>query len=116
MIYEHGDVIPFESLLSNEGSHYDADTGLFTCPVRGIYMFHYSVQILEGEEWGVHLKKSGEIVSSGIGYNYYQLSNLALLECDIDEQVWVEANGSGWMYGDYEKRYNSFTGALMREL
>ena len=115
-IYSPGDVIPFSSVIYNEGGRYDGSTGLFTCPVHGIYMFHYSVQIQIGYEWGFHLKRSGEIVSSGMGFDFYQSSNLVFLECDVGAQVWMEANGSGTINGDEERRYTSFTGALMRAL
>ena len=106
----------FRSVISNVGGHYSPLTGLFTCPVRGIYMFHYSVLGDNTYNWRGRMLQSGEMIASSISLGFIQMSNLAFVECDVGEQVWVEANGTGDIFGDDERRYSSFTGALMRKV
>ena len=116
-VYFSGEVVPFRFPVFNEGQHYDPLTGLFTCPVRGIYVFHFAVLCDNSSPyWRVNLVKADQVVSSSIGEEFSQMSNLAVVDCDVDEQVWVEAFGDGSTFGDEERRYSSFSGALMREL
>ena len=38
-----GETITFDDVTTNIGDAFDAPTGVFTCPVTGVYVFHFSV-------------------------------------------------------------------------
>ena len=47
--YADQENIAFDEVLVNDGGHYDPDTGLFVCPVNGMYFVTWTMQVVNGE-------------------------------------------------------------------
>lgn len=50
-----GALVPFNNVILNVGSHYNASTFLFTAPVTGVYWFNYSLYIQGASSFTVQL-------------------------------------------------------------
>nr|KAG5712538.1 hypothetical protein BaRGS_011512 [Batillaria attramentaria] len=59
-----GQVIRFPQTVENRGNAYDPDTGIFTAPSDGGYMFLVSVDISRGYEW-LKIMRNGEDIVWG---------------------------------------------------
>ena len=88
---------------------------MFSCPVSGLYMFHVTLTSSSSDSSTnvSSLKKQGTTLASFIGKLYKQASNLVFAECQRGDSVYVEAVTDISVYGDNERRYSSFSGALM---
>ena len=63
--HNSGDVIKFPSILYNEGDHFNRDTGIFTCPVTGMYNLHVALR-----------SHSTSAVAASIIYEHYMIVGL----------------------------------------
>ena len=65
-----GETVVFENVLLNLGGGYDATTGVFTCPMDGVYIFSTSIMTISGshtEQTRVHvdiMKNGAEIAAA----------------------------------------------------
>ena len=107
----------FPEVTYNEGGHFDSTSGLFQCPARGIYIFHFTIRVyfLYSDFW-VDLRKEGEILASGVTIDDRVMSNVVFVECLLGENVWVETASGGETLGFHESKTVMFTGALLQEL
>ena len=110
----------FGNIRSNNGSHYDNSTGVFTVPVAGFYFFsaglwsgngdandgnNYALLIRRGSSGG------GEVQFAGANHhdNYGQLTMAAGYYCDKGDQIYAFYNGS--LRGSTPRNY--FSGCLL---
>ena len=113
--HSSGQTVPFYNVVSNVGNNFDPSNGVFACPVSGLYMFHVTLTSSSSDSSTnvSSLKKEGTTLASFIGKYFKQASNLVLVECQRGESVYVEAVTDISVYGDDERRYTSFAGALL---
>ena len=55
-----GDIVKYDKVLLNEGDHYNSFTGVFTCPVDGMYMFSFFI-----DQWGESTHLLASLVVDG---------------------------------------------------
>lgn len=113
-----GTTLLFNIIQQNIGDYYDQDTGIFTAPVNGTYLF--SAQICTSDDkWGrVKIVVNGERVQSITNYNnaasYTTTSGTTVQLLEEGGQVWVIQD---YQTGDYKdgSRYgwNQFSGVLI---
>ena len=117
--YNAGDVVNFDHVITNSGGAYHPDTGIFTAPVTGSYVFYVTIVATDNggdaRERYVSLVKdsaSVEEVWSGIDSDHYVPgSGEAVLSLTVGQSVWVR-NGR-----DRTRFYwpaTSFSGALLQ--
>ena len=107
--------IEFDGVETNVGGHFNAST--FTCPVDGLYVFSFAILGDYNYNTEVSLRLDGHVVVSGKAdryNNYPHGSNLAVVSCDVGQEVYLQCEFSGYMYSD-EFRYVTFSGFLLSE-
>ncbi|XP_033744519.1 complement C1q tumor necrosis factor-related protein 2-like [Pecten maximus] len=81
----------FESVILNEGRSYDNLTGVFTCPVEGVYYFSVSLLSWENEDIETLLVVNGRRLAgtyaAGQRHNLGTSSVVARLK--VGDKVWV---------------------------
>ncbi|NWX67513.1 CO8A2 protein, partial [Alca torda] len=109
--------VKFDRTLYNGHNGYNPVTGIFTCPISGIYYFAYHVHVKGTNVW-VALYKNN--VPATYTYDEYkkgyldQASGSAVLELKENDQVWVQMP-SDQANGLYSTEYihSSFSGFLL---
>ena len=61
-----GQVVPFETVISNFGSHYNPDYSTFTCPQNGVYEFGVYITSTAGESAKVSIQRNGVSLASAL--------------------------------------------------
>lgn len=120
-MYQPADVVLFDGIIHNSpGSGYVSQSGIFTAPTAGVYMFVLSLfKTIVGtyENFWVHLMKTGNQklarVFNGNGATYITNSVTVIVHLDIDDTVWVAADNSGSLYGISGYACSVFTGMLV---
>ncbi|KAL2102953.1 hypothetical protein ACEWY4_002121 [Coilia grayii] len=107
----------FKEVITNIGSAYNPNTGVFTAPVRGVYHF---VLILYGDghasiPTGASLYKNGNYIV--IAYSkqpsqYVKPSNVASLVLEVGDVVYVKLHPKAWVR-DNGSRHTTFSGHLL---
>lgn len=99
---------------------YDSTTGVFTAPIRGVYVFHMDVMVEPGNNEYLEFVKDGAHVM----YNYIHAkgglddvssSRSVVLELDKGNQFWIRttqsaSHGSGTLHGN---EFSAFSGWLL---
>lgn len=109
--------VKFDRTLYNGQNGYNPGTGVFTCPISGIYYFAYHVHVKGTNVW-VALYKNN--VPATYTYDEYkkgyldQASGSAVLELKENDQVWIQMP-SDQANGLYSTEYihSSFSGFLL---
>ncbi|NXG44125.1 C1QA protein, partial [Psilopogon haemacephalus] len=98
-----GRTVVFDSIITNEESHYSPQSGEFTCRVPGVYYFAY--QVVSNGNLCLSITKNGEPVASFCDDNSRSLlqvnSGSSVLSLDEGDRVWIStdpARGSS-IYG-----------------
>lgn len=112
-----GTPVKFDRTLHNSLKSYDSATGIFTCPLAGVYYFSYHVHVKGGSLW-VALYRNN--VPATYTYDEYkkghmdQASGGAVLQLQEQDQVWVQMP-SDQANGLYSTEYihSSFSGLLL---
>ncbi|KAK3597961.1 hypothetical protein CHS0354_042310 [Potamilus streckersoni] len=103
----------FDMIEYNEGSAYNAQIGIFTCPVSGTYFFFTNVLSLANEGLETNLILDGRVLGTTkvFGHdNRDQGSTAAAIHCIAGQRVWVEGKDGNHAYG---YKYSSFSGILL---
>lgn len=90
----------------NRGSHYNTSTGVFTCPLAGVYLIHAGyLGGNTGSYSSMYVYKNGvNVTASGIHHNvgnYYKTcSQVFAIDCAVNDQLTLRAiTGSTTIYG-----------------
>ena len=111
--YDSGSIVQFDAIVTNSGSSYNPDFGVFQCPSNGIYLFSISLLTETGRFMGGAIMQEGlNLLSSrSEGENLDQGAVVVVTECLELETVWVECTeANGELFGD---RRSSFSGILI---
>ena len=117
---ETGDTITFGEVETNIGEAYDAQTGVFTCSVPGVYFFSVSITSLAAttRPWA-DLKKNGNRLL-GVYDNHpsyhHQSSNSVITILAEGDRVWLESRKSGASIDGNDNKLSTFSGFLIREM
>ncbi|XP_016107581.1 cerebellin 11 isoform X4 [Sinocyclocheilus grahami] len=110
----------FDKVLTNIGNAYNPATGVFTAPVKGVYYFRYSGSAFSSHEMGLSIFKGTVRFVSSYEYNSGerndQMSNGAVMELDVGEEVHTRLWIRTWIFVDPRYNYSTFTGYLLYPL
>ena len=111
-----GNYMQHNAVHTNIGSHYATGTGIFTCPVAGLY--YVSIMVMSNNndqsmdlEFHINGSNSNNILvpyQAGTGGQYNQVSGSTIVECPVNAQLRFKLN-SGSIYGG---RHSNITFAL----
>ena len=121
--WQAGQVIKFQTVGVNQGSHYDASTGRFTAPVAGFYQFNFTGFGYNGGAVGVNTVTAALNIngtnyimlvyeSNSAGNTYPSATGSAAVYLNASDyaQIYVQAQG---IYADTTNLYCHFSGFLV---
>nr|XP_022295449.1 paramyosin-like [Crassostrea virginica] len=103
-----GNTLVFPDVIYSEGKGYDSNTGVFTAPTEGTYLFYISIQsaLQKYIYLDIVLNGSAKVRSmahyaSGSTINIHQTgTNLVILYLTTGDRVWVKRGGGTGYYSD----------------
>ena len=120
-----GDVVSWQSVIRNNGSHWDGTNHRFTAPVNGVYMFTLTWLSVDGSNFedcsiyvdGVGIHHSRTPNRSGVASSNHMTNNIALsyyLTASqlVDVRLATFSSGSSGIYGD-SNMWTTFSGYLV---
>lgn len=120
-IHPNSDVVPFNNIITNLGSHFNTATSKFTCPIRGVYGFWFTIftdEISSKDSRRPETIGALKIDSADVAvfhcHNYgssdveMMCTNSAVSQCDKGSQVWVGINSNSQIYGGRETTFSGF--------
>ena len=121
--WQAGQVIKFQTVGVNQGSHYDASTGRFTAPVAGFYQFNfhsfgYNAGAIGTDTLIVHIAINGAnyhaIVydSNSAGNTYPSATASTALYLSASDYVHIYVGAEG-IYADNTNLYCGWSGFLV---
>ncbi|XP_075999507.1 complement C1q and tumor necrosis factor-related protein 9B-like [Genypterus blacodes] len=95
-------VLKFGTVQVNQGGGYDGDTGIFTCPVNGLYHFFVHMAVYQRGQCAIF--KNGEKVvvarhtnlPDTLSYKCSQVASMSsVVKLSENDEVWVNVDGQG---------------------
>ncbi|KAL3836222.1 hypothetical protein ACJMK2_021661 [Sinanodonta woodiana] len=115
--------VVFDTVLLNIGNAYSPLHGIFRAPYSGLYLFSVTAAISPGHFLHFYLMKNDKAEEFVFTYSsdWEQGSKTTILELNVDDYVWVEADGqlTGSLSGDnfnHIHMHSSFSGILIKEM
>ncbi|XP_069122546.1 complement C1q tumor necrosis factor-related protein 3-like [Argopecten irradians] len=84
--------IHFENVVTNNGGHYSQNTGVFTCPIEGTYVFSWTIYASGAQYIDTELVKNSVAVAySRAGDSAYHeaSSTSAIVNLNPGDEVWI---------------------------
>ena len=108
-ITEPGQRVMYDVVTSNVADGYRTNTGDFTCPISGFYLFSTTssssaVLYMNGDIVSTMIQNGGD---SGAGIS------MGVVRCNKDSRVWVESHSTASCNGGLGEQSNSFMGILL---
>ncbi|XP_067224959.1 complement C1q-like protein 2 [Chanodichthys erythropterus] len=107
--------ITYKNVFTNIGNAYNPITGVFTAPLKGVYMFRASIYGHGPTPATVSIIKNGEIVVSAYQYQpqgALSSSNGVVLILEVGDVVYVRLKAGRRIY-DNESNHSTFSGFLL---
>merc|ERR1712154_309802 len=108
-----------ETLAANTKVKYDTTTGVFTCPVPGLYVFQFHALSHSNSNMWLELHHNYNYVSSIWGHvdnDYAAAGNSVILRLAKNDQVYILAADATDLYGAVDEVYGTFSGYLIAGL
>ena len=116
-----GDTILFQEIVQNEGKGYNKNTGIFTAPVTGTYLFTVQVCLYSNKRLSVSIVANGTAITAGHfgekdwGAICHLTDGQAFVQAEEEVKVLVTyANPGSVIYPDQkDTRWTFFSGVLL---
>jgi hypothetical protein len=94
----------YNSIWANQGSHFNASTGRFTCPVDGIYRIYFRATV--SGNMNVRLRKNGASINEayGDGSGNHSVSSEAVVICSANDYLHIQSAGFSCLGGTQHKQ------------
>merc|ERR1712193_402821 len=112
--------LTFQGTSVNTGGGMDPDTGIFTCPIGGLYMFVFHVATHDNKKALLSIRLNGEEVASVFDQNHKDnhKSSMAgttiLLQLKKGDEVCVYAYTGTWLADFPMNHYTHWVGLLLK--
>ncbi|CAG2199968.1 unnamed protein product [Mytilus edulis] len=119
---KHSTVV-FETVIINEGGHYNNNDGIFVAPRDGIYMFSWTVSTVNAAYIYTELVVEENVISSTgdrevDSGSYTSASMTAFCRMNKDEHAWIRTtswNTENYIYSRYPFSRTAFLGLLVHQ-
>lgn len=112
---EEGRWISFSTVTTNEGNAFNGTTGVFTCPVAGVYFSEFP--LVFGEQYVIVLIKNKKRVQAidkvEHGYGRYGARNALFLKLNVGERIRLLGEKYAYSYSQTTTNTLTFSGFLM---
>merc|ERR1712244_207300 len=92
--------LTFQGTYCNVGGGLDMDTGIFTCPIGGCYMFQFHIATHDNKKALLSIRKNGEEIASIFDHNHNHKNSMAGQNIIIDvkrgDEIVVYAYTGTW--------------------
>jgi hypothetical protein len=94
----------YDSIWVNQGSHFNASTGRFTCPVDGIYRIYFRATV--SGNMNVRLRKNGATINEayGDGTGNHGVASEAVVACSVNDYLHIQSAGFSCLGGTQHKQ------------
>nr|ADX99230.1 complement 1 q protein [Meretrix meretrix] len=113
------DTILYDNVFVNEHNGYSTSTGIFTCPIPGLYVFHFHAYSSNKDTimW-LELVHNDRAVVSVSGYNSHTVgSQTVMLKLRKGDRVQIQSKEfqEFALFGLNDQIYSTFTGYIIHE-
>jgi hypothetical protein len=119
LIFNKEAILVFETVIVNEGEHYDPYDGVFVAPQKGVYLFSWTVSGINAKYIVTELVVEQNTISSAgeqSGGGYSSGSMTALCKMEKGDHAWIRTTGLTSDHQIYSKDnypQSSFLGLLI---
>merc|ERR1711933_36445 len=112
--------LTFQGTYCNNGGGLDIDTGIFTCPCGGTYMFQFHIATHDNKKALLSIRKNGEEVASIFDQNHKDnhknsmAGQTIILEAARGDEIVVYAYTGTWLADFPMNHYTHWIGLLLK--
>jgi len=112
--------LTFQGTYCNVGGGLDIDTGIFTCPVGGTYMFQFHIATHDNKKALLSIRKNGEEIASIFDQNHKDnhKNSMAgqniILDLNKGDEVVIYAYTGTWLADFPMNHYTHWVGLLLK--
>merc|ERR1712241_1579144 len=112
--------LTFNGTYCNVGGGLDPDTGIFTCPVGGTYMFQFHIATHDNKKALLSIRKNGEEIASIFDQNHKDnhKNSMAgqniILDVKLGDEIVVYAYTGTWLADFPMNHYTHWVGLLLK--
>lgn len=118
---QHAGNVIFNKVFSNKGSGYDNNTGVFTCPLAGYYVFQFHMLAQNYRSAWLELYKNADYIESVYGHNtddYASGGNSVILKLAQGDTISIKGVDNSFgsdtnLYGRQDEIYCVLSGYLV---
>ncbi|VDI76043.1 Hypothetical predicted protein [Mytilus galloprovincialis] len=119
---ERESTVVFDTIVLNEGNHYNNYDGVFVAPRDGIYLFSWTVSSYNANYVMTELVVGDEVITStgekdADSVSFMSASMTAICRMKKDSHAWIRTTGYGslhYFYSNDNHPRTSFLGLLIR--
>ena len=91
--------IPFNGVISQQGTAYNSATGVYTAPHDGYYAFSVNILVSPGKRCNLGIRKNGvtkaNIEANDSGGSSFQMGgHMVILQLNSGDRVWIQSYSS----------------------
>uniref|UniRef100_A0A8C6SNX8 C1q domain-containing protein n=1 Tax=Neogobius melanostomus TaxID=47308 RepID=A0A8C6SNX8_9GOBI len=112
--FDVGTVIKYKKVLTNVGGGYSADTGKFTAPLNGTYVFTFVVHTTNNTFTSL-MKNSEPLVyghERSVTEKWDSTTGVAVVTLEVGDTVWVKLQPR-YRFSAFRGLFNTFSGFLL---
>ncbi|KAH9500395.1 Complement C1q tumor necrosis factor- protein 6 [Bulinus truncatus] len=111
-----GEYLLYDHVYTNIGNAYDINTGVFTCPVKGVYLILLNSLTQKVNEAWLEVYRNNNYIMSVYGQHdpiNISASNSVIVELNQGDRLYVKSRRSSGVYGKADDIYCTFSGYLI---
>ena len=113
--YYRDERVVFDQPVFNDEQLFNTSTNEFVCPASGTYLLHAFFRSSSGLSFAANVVRNDTLAMSTYSYfNDHNGSNMAIVECNEDEAIWVQTTDNGFMAGDIDGQHSCLSALLLQ--